>query len=265
MSLPTSLLACATAVVALVLAPPVLAQEDLTAPAPAAPRPPAPPPQARPAPAEPTATPPGAPLQSDLNLGPGEKDTYLGDRVKSVEHKPFTKAHRFSLAGFASASINDAFFQKWGGGAELGYSFADPFAVSLHYAYFYTQTTQNVQTAKEVLSSQLYATRLHAVAAADFQLTPIYGKFTAGNKIFYYDFYLLAGFGAAQGTQGYQPASEVGLGQRIFMNDFLSLGVEAAYVFYADSAAGGPTVLQRSLLISVLVSFWFPGSPGEAQ
>jgi len=252
--------ACA-AIAALIfgLARPALAQqEDLFAPAP-------PPARATPAPQAPPTSSPPSPTSSDLNLGPGEKDVNLGDRVKSVQHKPFTKAHRFALTGFASASINDAFYQKWGGGAGLSYAFADPFALSLHYAYFYTQTTQNVQTAKEVLSSQLYQTKLHAVAAADFQLTPVYGKFSLANKIVYYDFYLLAGFGAAQGTQGYQPASEVGLGTRIFTNEFLSLGVEADYVFYADAAPGGPTVLQRSLLVSVLVSFWFPGQPGEAQ
>ena len=169
------------------------------------------------------------------------------------------------MTGFASASVNDAFYQKWGGGAELAYSFADPFAVALHYAYFYTQTTENVHIAKQTLSSQMYVTKLKAIAAADFQLTPIYGKFSLANKIVYYDLYVFAGFGAAQATQTWQPASEVGLGQRIFANDYLSFGVEAAFVFYADAAPGGPTVLQHSLLLSAVVSFWFPGPPGEPQ
>lgn len=236
-------------------------QEDLFAPAP---------PPSRPSAAsasQPAAPAPGsttAPAPSgEPNIGPGEKDVNLGDRVKSVQRKPFTKAHRFALTGFASASINDAFYQKWGGGAQLAFSFADPYAVSLHYAYFYTQTTQAVHIAKEVLSSQMYATKLKSIAAADFQLTPIYGKFSLANKIVYYDFYLFAGFGAAQATQSWQPASEVGLGQRIFANDYLSFGFEAAFVFYADSAPGGPTVLQHPLMLSLLVSFWFPGPPGE--
>jgi outer membrane beta-barrel protein len=224
-----------------------------------------PPPAARPPPEATPSDSSASASSSDLNLGPGEKDVNLGDRVKSVQRKSFIKAHRFALSGFASASINDAFYQKWGGGAQLAFSFADPFAVALHYAYFYTQTTENVHTAKEVLSSQMYATKLQAIAAADFQLTPIYGKFSLSNKIVYYDLYLFAGFGAAQATQSWQPASEVGLGERIFANDYLSFGVEAAFVFYADSAPGGPTVLQHSLMLSVVVSFWFPGPPGEPQ
>jgi outer membrane beta-barrel protein len=235
-------------------------QEDLFAPAPPPSRP-GYPPAASPTPPPPPSSaslPPGEP-----NVGPGEKDVSLGDRVKSVQRKPFTKAHRFAVTGFGSASINDAFYQKWGGGGGLAYSFADPFALSLHYAYFYTQTTSNVHTAKEVLSSQMYATKLKSIAAADFQLTPIYGKFSLANKIVYYDFYLFAGFGAAQATQNWQPESEVGLGQRIFANDYLSFGWEGSFVFYADSAAGGPTVLQHSLLLSAVVSFWFPGPPGE--
>jgi outer membrane beta-barrel protein len=259
--------ALALLVIALLAAvAPAKAEEDLFAPGPAPSRPGAAAPVAAPppptAPAEASSN---APTSSDLNLGPGEKDVNLGDRVKSVQHRPFTKAHRFAATGFVSASINDAFYQKWGGGGALSYAFADPFAVSLHYAYFYTQTTEAVHIAKEVLSSQMYATKLKAVAAADFQLTPVYGKFSMANKIVYYDLYLFGGFGAAQATQAWQPACEVGVGDRIFANDYLSFGVEASFIFYADSAPGGPTVLQHSLMISALVSFWFPGPPGEPQ
>ena len=248
--------------------PRALADEDLFAPAPPPSRPSATTaPASAPAAAESAAKgkTPAAPAAGEPNLGPGEKDVNLGDRVKSVQRKPFTKAHRFGLSGFVSASINDAFYQKWGGGAQLAFAFSDPFALSVHYAYFYTQTTEAVHTAKEVLSSQMYETKLKSIAAADFQLTPIYGKFSLSNKIVYYDLYLFAGFGAAQATQSWQPASEVGLGQRIFANDYLSFGVEAAFVFYADNAPGGPTVLQHPLMISALVTFWFPGPPGEPQ
>jgi len=194
-------------------------------------------------------------------LGPGERDVNLGDRVKAVPHKGVIKAHRIAVTGFGSASLSDAFFQKWGGGGEIAYQFTDPFALSLNYAYFHDQTTYNVNIAKQVLSSQLFVTRLHSVATADFQWTPVYGKFKLFNNIVYLDFYPFAGFGVAQGETNWSPAAEVGLGERVFLTDFLSVGLEAKYDFYVDQAANGPSVLQRVLLLNALVTIWFPNAP----
>lgn len=223
-------------------------------------------------PPPPPAPPPGSPAASvapaephdvEQALGPGERDVNLEDRVKAVPHKGFIKAHRVSVTGLGSASLTDAFFQKWGGGGELAYSFTDPFALSLSYAYFHDQTTYNVNIAKQVLSSQLFVTRLHSLATADFQWTPVYGKFKFFNNIVYLDFYPFAGFGAAQGETNWSPAAEVGLGERVFLTDFLSVGLEAKYDLYVDQASPGPSTLQRVLLLSALVTIWFPGGASE--
>ncbi len=232
--------------------------DDLFAPAPPAPAPPQPAPSSGP-PA------PLPPEQAQQALGPGERDVNLEDRVKAVPHKGVIKAHRVSVTGLGSASLSDAFFQKWGGGGQLAYSFTDAFALSLSYAYFHDQTTYNVNTAKQVLSSQLFVTRLHSVATADFQWTPVYGKFKFFNNIVYMDFYPFAGFGMAQGETNWSPAAEVGLGERVFLTDFLSVGLEAKYDMYADQAANGPSTLQRVLLMSALVTIWFPGGATEGQ
>ena len=241
--------------------------DDLFAPAPPQPEKPQPPPLAVPFSSSGGAQAPPSPAQRDKAaeqaLGPGERDASLGDRVKAVQRKAFVKAHRFGVTGFGSASISDAFFQKWGGGGQLAYSFADPFALAVNYAYFHDQVTENVPLAKQVLSSQLFATRLHSLATADFQWTPVYGKAQLANKIIYFDVYVLAGLGAAQGETNWVPASEAGLGERIFFTDFLSVGVEAKYDFYVDQANNAPSVLQRALLVSGLLTIWFPGGPSE--
>ncbi len=229
--------------------------------APAAPAPPPPRPQPTASPVEPVPLAPERAHDVEQALGPGEHDVNLEDRVKAVPRKGFIKAHRVSVSGLGSASLTDAFFQKWGGGGQLAYSFTDPFALSLSYAYFHDQTTYNVNIAKQVLSSQLFVTRLHSVATADFQWTPVSGKFKFFNSIGYLDFYPFAGFGVAQGETNWSPAAEVGLGERVFLTDFLSVGLEAKYDLYTDQAANGPSVLQRVLLLNALVSIWFPGAP----
>jgi outer membrane beta-barrel protein len=193
-------------------------------------------------------------------LGPGERDVNLEDRVKAVQHKAFLKTHRFGISGFGSASMSDAFFHKWGGGGALSFAFVDAFSLSLSYAYFHDQETENVLIAKQVLSSQLYATRLNQLATADAQWTPIYGKVELLNKIIYFDLYVLAGLGAANGATSWAPASEAGLGERVFLTDFLSVGAEGKYTFYVDQAAGGPSVLQKVLLMTGVLTIWFPGA-----
>lgn len=221
------------------LASPARAQEGLAPPPP----PPAPAP---------------APNAQEVTTNPGEKNVSLEDRVKSVQRKDFLMKHRLSLSVDGAASLNDAFFQKWGGGAQLGFAISDPFALVAHFDYFYDQQLENTIIAKQALSSQLNPTRLQYLGALDFAWTPIYGKFATFNEIVHFDLYVLAGVGVAGGEQGLDPATEIGLGERTFFTDWFSAGVEGRYVFYADSAPDQPTTLQRQLLVSAVATFWFP-------
>ena len=199
----------------------------------------------------------------EVTTNPGEKNVSLADRVKSVQRKSFLMKHRLSLSIDGAASVNDAFFQKWGAGGQLAFAFSDPFALVARFEYFGDQELQNVITAKQVLQSQLYATRLHYLTTLDFAWTPIYGKFAAFNNIVRFDLYLLAGVGAADGEQGLLPATEVGLGERLFFTDWFSAGIEGRYAFYVDNASGEPSTLQKTLLISAVATVWFPFHSAE--
>ncbi len=200
----------------------------------------------------------GTPNAQEVTTNPGEQNVNLADRVKSVQRKDFLMKHRLSLSVDGAASLNDAFFQKWGGGAQLGFSFSDPFAIVARFDYFGDQELENVITAKQVLTSQLYATRLHFLTALDFVWTPVYGKLATFNKIVHFDLYLLAGGGAADGEQGVIPATEIGLGERIFLTDWFSTGIEGRYAFYVDAANGQPSTLQKTLLVSAVATVWIP-------
>lgn len=200
---------------------------------------------------------------TEVTTNPGEKNVNLEDRVKSVERKSFLMKHRLSLSIDGAASVNDAFFQKWGGGGQLAFAFSDPFALSARFDYFGDQELENVITAKQVLQSQLYATRLHYLTALDFVWTPIYGKLATFNKIVHFDLYVLAGVGAAGGEQGALPATEIGLGERLFLTDWCSAGVEGRYAFYVDNANGEESTLQKTLLVSAVATLWFPFHSAE--
>lgn len=218
---------------------------------------PAPAPQTSEAPPVVTASPDVGSAQ-EITTNPGEHDVSLADRVKSVQRKSFLMRHRLSLSVDGTASVNDAFFQKWGGGGQLAFTFSDPFALVAHFDYFGDQETENVIVAKQVLQSQFYATRLKYLTGLDFAWTPIYGKISTFNKIVHFNLYLLAGMGIADGEQGVLPATELGLGERIFFTEWFSAGIEGRYAFFVDSASGETSTLQKTLLVSAVATMWFP-------
>src|SRR5512141_3421963 len=61
-----------------------------------------------------------------------EKDVALGDKVKAVQRKGFLKRHRFEIEPVTfAATLNDAFYEKFGLGSRVAYNFHDSFALSL--------------------------------------------------------------------------------------------------------------------------------------
>lgn len=203
---------------------------------------------------------PGTDVNSarEITTNPAEHDVSLTDRVKSVQHKGFVMEHRLALTLDGTASVNDPFFQKWGGGGQIAYQFSDPFGLSAHFDYYGDQETDAVAIARQVLASEIYATRLRYLAGLDFVWSPIYGKLSTFNKIVHFNLYLLAGLGIADGEQGVLPATELGLGERIFFTDWFSAGLEGRYAFYVDSASGETSTLEKSLLVSAVATFWLP-------
>ncbi len=205
--------------------------------------------------------PSGAMAAEAETTNPAGQDAKLADRVKSVQPESFRLAHRLSFTLDGTASFNDAFFQKWGGGGQIAFAISDPFSLVAHFDYYGDQETDNVVTAKEVLSSQFYATRMRYLGGLDLAWTPMYGKLAVANSILHFDLYVLAGLDGAGGEQGLLPAGDVGVGERLFFTDWFSAGIEARYVFYVDHATGEPGMLERPLLASAVATFWLP-SPG---
>ena len=54
------------------------------------------------------------------------------DRIKSVQRKIFLKSGRWELEPVFAISLNDAFYQKMGGGASVLYHPVDNLGIELH-------------------------------------------------------------------------------------------------------------------------------------
>ncbi|MBK9518016.1 MAG: outer membrane beta-barrel domain-containing protein [Anaeromyxobacter sp.] len=197
----------------------------------------------------------------------GERDVALGDRVKAVQRKGFLKRGRFEVAPILALSVNDAFFQKVGGGLRLAYSLQDSFALAVRGSYYTPFRTDNVAAGKIGLSSQLLTSQLYGQAMLDGVWSPIYGKASfLADAIVHFDLYLAAGFGAvwsatslAPRNEGPHLAAELGGGVRFYPYEWMAFELGLMATFYPDQPVlSVPATMQTVFVANVGLSFFFP-------
>jgi outer membrane beta-barrel protein len=209
--------------------------------------------------------------QADLLAIP-EGDVALGDRVKAVQRKGFLKRGRFEIAPVFSTTVNDAFYQKIGGGLRLAYSFEDSFALAVRGAYYSPYRTDNGKEGKIAFSSQLLTSQLYGVAMVDGVWSPIYGKAAwLDRSIVHFDLFLSAGFGAVwsatsfgstgKAGQGPHVAADLGGGLRFYPLEWLAFELGLMLTLYPDQPIESvPGTVQKVFAANVGVSFFLPPS-----
>ncbi|HYG66729.1 MAG TPA: outer membrane beta-barrel domain-containing protein, partial [Anaeromyxobacteraceae bacterium] len=153
----------------------------------------------------------GGPRGDDIQpLGPsGERDVALGDRVKAVQRKGFLKRGRFEIAPIFSATVNDPFYEKFGGGLRLAYNLQDSFAIAVRGATYTQYRSDNVREGKLAFQSQLLASQIEQLVMIDGIWSPIYGKASfLQESIVHFDLFLQAGFGAVWSATSKAPRNE---------------------------------------------------------
>jgi outer membrane beta-barrel protein len=203
-------------------------------------------------------------------LGPsGERDVALGDRVKAVQRKGFLKRGRFELTPLFVASLNDAFYQKFGAGLRLAYNFQDSFALAIRGVYYQPFATDNVRLGQIAFGSQLITSQLYGQAMLDGVWSPIYGKAAImGKDIVHFDVYLLAGLGAVWSATSLEPrnegphlATDLGGGVRFYPKEWMAFELGLVATIYSDRAIESvPGTVQTVFVANVGVSFFFPTS-----
>ena len=198
-----------------------------------------------------------------------EQDVALGDKVKAVQRKGFMKRGRFELEPLFSASLNDAFYQKFGYGLRAAYSLQDSFAIAVRGTRYDKLRTDNVREGKLAFQSQLVAADIQQQAMLDGVWSPIYGKAAVlAGSIVHFDLFLNAGFGlvwsstsGAPLNQGPHWATDLGTGVRFYPKEWMAFEVGLDATFYPDQpVALLPATVQRVFAANVGVSFFFPTS-----
>lgn len=234
------------------------------------------PPRSEPAPSEapppPAATgaPDGRTRDTDAvqPLGPsGERDVALGDRVKAVQLKGFLKKGRFDVTPLFSTTVNDAFYEKFGGGLRLAYNLEDSFAVAVRGAYYTQYRTDNVREGKLAFQSQLLNSQLKGLAMVDGIWSPIYGKASFLTRdIVHFDLFLQAGFGMvwsatslAPRNEGPHLAADLGGGVRFYPKEWLAFELGLLATLYPDQPVDSvPGTVQKVFTANAGVSIFFP-------
>jgi outer membrane beta-barrel protein len=198
-----------------------------------------------------------------------EKDVALGDKVKAVQRKGFIKAHRFEVAPQLSLSVNDPFYQKFGGGLRLAYSIQDSFAVAVRGTYFSPYRLDSVREGKLAFKSQLLSSQLYGLTMLNGIWSPIYGKASFLNKnIIHFDLFLSAGFGLVWSATSLAPrnegphfATDFGGGVRFYPKEWMAFELGLNATLYPDQPTKSvPGTIQKVFVANVGFSFFFPPS-----
>jgi len=195
----------------------------------------------------------------------------LSDRIPSVSRKLHVKDGRMELTLFplTSISLNDAFYQKLGGGLGIGYHLNEFF--SLQVAATYSLNLENSNASAYTISPEQssvipYAGKRTLLVNADLDWAPVYGKVSLASEwIMHFDTYLCAGFAAIGGEQvkgsNFAFGMDVGLGFRLFFSRSIALKCELKDVIvFTDKVSFGEITrsdVQNQLLFNLGLSFMF--------
>ena len=207
-----------------------------------------------------------------------EKSKSLKDRIRSVSNRMYGKAGRLEVTAFplTSMSLNDAFYQKLGGGIGLGYHLSEGFSIQALFTYSLNLETNNataytISPTGETLIP--FAGKRSLLAGADFCWSPVYGKISlAAEWILHFDTYLMGGVAFIGGEQtddrdSYAFAADFGLGVRVFFSPAVALKLEIKdYMVFNDQVSFGDiekSDVQHQLLFNLGLSFFFLDGSGE--
>ena len=188
------------------------------------------------------------------------KKRRLADRIKSVQRKVFLKKKRFELYPYFGLDLNDPFYQHYVLGFSGAYHFADSFAVEARYGRVIGRTTQGAVKLVRVNAGAICENcpEFEQHLDVDLNWSPIYGKISLfGESIVHFDTYLTAGPGLFGTDNGFNPAVNVGIGQRYFINDWLVVRAELRNYIFVEKREEISDV-QNLLILGLSVSAFLP-------
>jgi outer membrane beta-barrel protein len=185
----------------------------------------------------------------------------LDDRIKSVQGKKFLKRLRFELLPWTGLTLNDAFYQYFHTGLNGTFHIFEGLAVEAGFSVAPLRIElPTVLLLRQNKSAVPEAARYFGNVYADLQVSPIYGKMSLFSEwVIHYDMFFKGGAGlAVDSSQWYvHPQVTVGMGQRVFLFDWLVLRADIQGSLYPQGRLLISAV-QNHVVALLGVGFYIP-------
>lgn len=231
----------------------------------------------------------GAPQTSFASDEVGDEGISSLEKGEPIRHLMLLRSGRFEIQPVAQFGINEPFYQSIGFGANLAYYFTNYLGLSATFVYTPLHVASDEVSAVESddYDADVRSTLAIAQPTMNFDVglnyAPLMGKFSLFGWILNYDFHVYAGFGAiimdsvcASGDsqcndaknsnlEGPKFAGVIGLGVRLFFNNFVALNLEfkdymTKYADFSRSPADDRSHFNNFLTGTIGVSIFLPVS-----
>ena len=209
------------------------------------------------------------------------------EKGEPIRHLMLLRSGRFEIQPLVMFGINEPFYQTIGFGAELAYYFTNYLGLGASFVYnpLHLENDELDAVKKDDYDDAVKSTLAVAQATMNFDVglyyAPMYGKLNVFGWIINYDLHIFGGFGAiimdaacgAGGSackeaknnnlEGPKFAGVIGVGVRLFMNNFVALNFEmkdymTKYADFSRGPADDRERFQNFVVGTFGVSLFFP-------
>lgn len=228
----------------------------------------------------------GLPQTSFADDGEGTSSLEKGDPVR---HLMLLRSGRFEIQPMAQFGINESFSQTIGFGVNLAYYFTNYLGLGVSFLYnpLHIESDEIDAVKADDYDKTVKESLAIAQPTMNFDIglyyAPLMGKFNLFSWILNYDFHVYAGFGAIimdstcaaggglcneaknSNLEGPKFAGVIGLGVRIFFNNFIALNLEfkdymTKYADYSRNPADDRSRFKNFLTGTIGISVFLPVS-----
>lgn len=206
-----------------------------------------------------------------------------------IRHLMLLRSGRFEIQPMAQFGINESFYQSIGFGVNLSYYFTNYLGLGVSFLYnpIFIDSDEVEAVKKDEYDQSVRESLAISRPTMNFDVglyyAPLTGKFNLFSWILNYDFHIYAGFGAIMmgsactaggaicneakntGLEGPKFAGVIGLGVRLFFNNFIALNLEfkdymTKYADFSRNPADDRSRFKNFLTGTIGISIFLPVS-----
>jgi outer membrane beta-barrel protein len=180
-------------------------------------------------------------------------------RVWVSQRRVFLKTDRFEISPLFGLNINDPLITFLNVGGDINYYLNEQVGIGIRGIKTISGETSKFDEVVETYGVFPKISRPLWSASLNFQYIPIYGKFSFFNTwIFPWEFYTRAGVGWIQTFIDGHVLINGGVGQRFFMNRWVTFNLDLDYQLFQETFGPDEQVFLQNVIFGFSLSIYFP-------